>query len=82
MVLLATYQKPRSTVAREPSERFPCLVHLQLGTDVDYVLATNITYMQLQKGFHYLVGIVDLSFRNVLSWKLSNSLDTEFCFEA
>jgi putative transposase len=36
----------------------------------------------LQKGFLYLVAIVDLHSRNVLSWKQSNSLDTEFCLDA
>lgn len=44
--------------------------------------ATDITYIPLQKGFFYLVAIVDLFSRNVLSRKLSNSLDTEFCVEA
>jgi len=51
-------------------------------TTVDQVWATDITYNPLQKGFLYLVVIVDLLSRNVLSWKLSNSLDTEFCLEA
>jgi putative transposase len=51
-------------------------------TAVDQVWATDITYIPLQKGFLYLVAIVDLFSRNVLSWKLSNSLDTEFCLEA
>jgi transposase InsO family protein len=49
---------------------------------VDQVWATDITYIPLEKGFLYLVAIVDLFSRNVLSWKLSNSLDTEFCLEA
>jgi putative transposase len=44
--------------------------------------ATDITYIPLQKGFLYLVAIVDLFSRNMLSWKLSNSLDTEFCLDA
>ena len=35
-----------------------------------------------EKGFLYLVAIVDLFSRNVLSWKLSNSLGTEFCLQA
>ena len=48
----------------------------------DQVWATDITYIPLQKGFLYLVAIVDLLSRNVLSWKLSNSLDTEFCLQA
>ena len=79
MGLRAIYQKPRTTVPGDPSERFPCLVELQLVTAVDKVWATDITYIPLQKGFLYLVAIVDLFSRNVLSWKLSNSLDTELC---
>ena len=51
-------------------------------TVVDQVWATDITYIPLQKGFLYLVAIVDLFSINVLSWKLSNSLDTEFCLQA
>ena len=82
MGLRAIYQKPRTTVPGDPSERFPCLVDLRLVTAVDQVWATDITYIPLQKGFLYLVAIVDLFSRNVLSWKLSNSLDTEFCLEA
>ena len=82
MGLRAIYQKPRTTVPGEPSERYPCLVDLRLVTAVDQVWATDITYIPLQKGFLYLVAIVDLFSRNVLSWKLSNSLDTEFCLQA
>jgi len=54
----------------------------QLVTAVDQVWATDITYIPLQKVFLYLVAIVDLFSRNVLNWKLSNSLDTEFCLQA
>ena len=82
MGLRAIYQKPRTTVPGDPFERFPCLVDLSMVTAVDQVWATDITYIPLQKGFLYLVAIVDLFSRNVLSWKLSNSLDTEFCLEA
>jgi putative transposase len=82
MGLRAIYQKPRTTIPGDPSERFPCLVDLSLVTAVDQVWATDITYIPLQKGFLYLVAIVDLFSRHVLSWKLSNSLDREFCLEA
>jgi putative transposase len=78
----AIYQKPRTTVAGDPSVRFPCLVDLEQITAVDQVWATDITYIPLQKGFLYLVAIMDLHSRHVLSWKLSNSLDTDFCLEA
>ena len=76
MGLRAIYQKPRTTVQGNPSERFPCLVDVNTVTAVDQVWATDITYIPLQKGFLYLVAIVDLFSRNVLSWKLLSS-DTE-----
>ncbi len=44
--------------------------------------ATDITYIPLQKGFLYLVVIMDLYSRHVLSWRLSNSLDVEFYLDA
>ena len=47
-------------------------------TTVDQVWATDITYILLRKDFLYLVTIVDLFSRHVLSWKRSNRLDTEF----
>ena len=71
MRLRAIYQKPRTSVQGSPSERFPCLVDVSTVTSVDQVWATDITYIPLQKGFLYLVAIVDLFSRNVLSWKLS-----------
>jgi len=82
MGLRAIYRKPRTTIPGEPAERFPCLVDLDAVTAVDQVWATDITYIPLQKGFLYLVAIVDLFSRTILSWKLSNSLDTEFCLDA
>ena len=82
MGLRAIYQKPRTTVPGDPSNRFPCLVDVRSITTVDQVWATDITYIPLQKGFLYLVAVMDLYSRHVLSWKLSNSLDTEFCMEA
>jgi putative transposase len=82
MGLRAIYPKPRTTIPGDPAERFPCLVDLGAVTAIDQVWATDITYIPLQKGFLYLVAIVDLFSRTILSWKLSNSLDTEFCLDA
>ena len=82
MGLRAIYQKPRTTIPCSPSERFPCLVELDNITSIDQVWATDITYIPMRKGFLYLVAIMDLFSRNVLSWKLSNSLDTQFCMDA
>jgi putative transposase len=82
MGLRAIYEKARTTVPGDPAERFPCLVDLGQVTTVDQVWATDITYIPLKMGFLYLVAIMDLHFRHVLSLKLSNSADTEFCLEA
>jgi len=82
MGLRAICQKPRTTLPGEPSERFPCLVELQLLTAPDEAWETEITYIPLRKGFLYLMGVVDLFSRHVLSWKLSNSLDIDLCLEA
>ncbi len=80
--LLAIYQKPRTTVPGDPSEELPYLVDVSAVMAVYQVWTTDITYIPLQKGFHYLATIDDLFSRHVLSWKVSNSLDTEFCLEA
>jgi putative transposase len=82
MGLRAMDRKPRTTLPGDPSERFPCLVDVSMVTAVDQIWVTDITYTSLQKGFLYLVAIIDLFSRNVLSWKLFNSLATEFCLDA
>jgi len=82
MGLQAIYQKPRTTVPGSPSESFPCLVDLDKITSIKKVWATDIAYIPRHKGFLYLVAIVDLFSRNVLNWKPSNSLDTQFCMDA
>jgi putative transposase len=57
-------------------------VDLRELTAVVQVWAIDITYIPLQKELLYLVAIMDLHSRHVLSWKLSNSLDMEFCLDA
>ena len=44
--------------------------------------ASDITYVPLEKGFGYLVVVMDWYSRKVLSWRLSNTLDADFCIEA
>jgi putative transposase len=82
MGLRAIYKEPRTTIPCDPAVRFSCLVDLRVNTAVNQAWATDITYIPLQKGFLYLAAIMDLHSRHVLSRKLSNSLDTEFCLEA
>ncbi len=46
------------------------------------VWATDITYMPMARSFVYLIAIVDWFSRRVLSWRLSITLETDFCIEA
>ncbi len=46
------------------------------------VWGADITYIPMRRGFLYLVAIMDWYSRKVLSWRLSNSMDAEFCVEA
>lgn len=48
----------------------------------NHVWATDITYIRVFGGFVYLVAVIDWFSRYVLSWRLSNTLGTEFCLEA
>ena len=46
------------------------------------VWSTDITYIRLDKGFIYLVAVIDWYSRYVLSWEISNTLDVHFCLQA
>ncbi len=58
------------------------MVDLKAVTVVHKVWGADITYIPLQTSFLFLMEIMDLHSRHVLSWKLTNSLDTDFCLEA
>jgi len=59
--------------------------YLLTGLTVDHpnqVWCADITYIRLVKGFVYLVAIMDWYSRFVISWEISNTLDTQFCMES
>lgn len=71
------------TSKRQP--KHPVYPYLLRGMTIDkpnQVWATDITYIPMHKGFMYLIAIMDWATRKVLSWRLSNTLDTRFCVEA
>jgi putative transposase len=71
------------TSKRQP--RHPVYPYLLRGMTIDrpnQVWATDITYIPMARGFMYLIAIMDWASRKVLSWRLSNTLDTRFCVEA
>ncbi|PCI88747.1 MAG: hypothetical protein COB24_01950 [Hyphomicrobiales bacterium] len=51
-------------------------------TKLNHVWCADITYIPMRKGFLYLVAIMDWATRRVLSWRLSNTMETDFCIEA
>ena len=58
--------------------------YLLRGVDVtrpNQVWSTDITYIRLAHGFVYLVAVIDWYSRRVLSWRISNTMDTAFCVD-
>ena len=80
--LSALYAKPRLTVARKEHKKYPYLLSGKIIRYPNQVWASDITYCRLAGGYVYLVVILDLYSRKVLSWRLSNTLDADFCVEA
>jgi putative transposase len=82
MGLEAIYPKPNTSKANKAHKIYPYLLRNIAVTRPNQVWATDITYIRLKHGFAYLVVIMDWFSRSVLSWRLSNTLDTRFCCEA
>ena len=78
----ALYVKPRLSLANLAHIKYPYLLRGLEITRPNHVWATDITYIPMAKGFCYLVAIMDWASRMVLSWRLSNTLDSAFCADA
>jgi len=76
------YRKPKTTQRAAEHKIYPYLLRELSMTHSDQVWCTDITYIPMLKGYLYLVSIMDWFSRFVLSWQLSNSLDTGFCLDA
>ncbi len=82
MGIEAIYPKPRTTRRNKDHRVFPYLLRGVAVRRPDHVWSTDITYVPLPDGFMYLTAVIDWFSRNVLSWRLSNTLDTQFCVDA
>lgn len=82
MGIEAIYPKRNLSIASAEHKKYPYLLRDVLVERPDQVWSTDITYIRMQEGFLYLVAIIDWYSRYVLAWKLSNTLDTEFCLDA
>jgi putative transposase len=82
MGLEAVYPKPRTSKPHPEHKIYPYLLR-NLNIDrPNQVWAADITYIPLKRGFMYLVAVMDWYSRKVLAWRLSNTLDADFCVSA
>jgi putative transposase len=82
MGLKAIYRKPKTSKPGPGHHIYPYLLKGLKVTRPNQVWAADITYIPMQKGFLYLVVIMDWYSRCILAWRLSNSLEGDFCIEA
>lgn len=82
MGLEAIYPKRNLSKADTAHKKYPYLLRGLIISFSNQVWSTDITYIPVKGGFLYLVAIIDWHTRFVLSWKVSNTLDTTFCLEA
>jgi putative transposase len=82
MGLEAVYPKPRLSQPNPGHRVYPYLLRGVAIERPDQVWSTDITYVPMPAGFMYLTAVIDWHSRYVLSWRLSNSLDADFCVAA
>jgi len=82
MGLVPIYQRPRTTVPNSEHRIWPYLLRDMVIDRPNQVWCTDLTYIPMRRGFLYLVAVMDWATRRVLSWRVSNTMDVEFCVEA
>lgn len=81
MSLKALYPKPKTSLHTSGHKVYPYLLRELPIVRSDQAWCTDITYIKMHNGFMYLVAIMDIYSRFILSWRLSNTLDTQFCLD-
>ena len=82
MGLEAIYPKPRLSARGRDHKIYPYLLRNVAVTRRNHVWSTDFTYVPMQEGFMYLVAVIDWATRYVLSWRVSSTMDPDFCIEA
>ncbi len=82
MGLAAIFQAPRTSYPHPEHRIYPYLLRNMVINRANQVWCADITYIPVQRGFLYLVAIMDWATRHVLAWRLSNTMDAGFCVEA
>ncbi len=82
MRLVPIYQTPNTSKKHPQHKIYPYLLRGLKVERPNHVWCTDITYIPMRRGFLYLVAIMDWATRKVLAWRLSNTMEAEFCVEA
>jgi putative transposase len=82
MGIEAIYRRPNTSKPAPGHKVYPYLLRDLVVTRPNQVWAMDITYIPMRRGFVYLAAVVDWSTRRVLSWRLSISMEADFCIEA
>ena len=82
MDLRALYPRRRTSQPGKGHKIYPYLLRDLSIERANQAWASDISYIPMAKGFMYLVAIMDWYSRRVLSWRVSNTVDTDFCIEA
>ena len=82
MGIEALYRRPNTSRKHPQHLVFPYLLRDLTLDRANHVWAMDITYIPMRKDFVYLAAVLDWATRKVLSWRLSNTLTTDFCLEA
>jgi putative transposase len=81
MGLEAIYPKPNLSRLNSEHKIYPYLLRNMKIVRCNQVWSTDITYIRLQKGFVYLMAIIDWYSRYVINWRVSTTLEADFCIE-
>ena len=82
MGLKAIYPRPKTSRCHPAHKVYPYLLRDVTIDRPNQVWAADITYIPMRRGFMYLVAVMDGHSRKVLSFRLSNTLDADFCADA
>ena len=82
MGLRAIYRSPRTSRTAPEHRVYPYLLEKIRATRPNQAWAPDITYLPMARGFLYMVAIMDWHSRYVVAWRLSNSLEADFCVDA
>ena len=82
MGIEAIYRRPNTSRPSPENKVYPYLLRGLEVSGVNQVWMADITYIPMARGFLYLVAIMDWYSRYVLAWRLSNTLDADFCVDA